>query len=171
MSRRKCSFRHTRLNELSSFVSPYLISSRYSIGDAVMASFSSVRDALLSVAAALRELERRQISCSASSTTPPLQIRVGIHAGSCVVVPLNGVNDYFGQTVNIASRTEAAARAGECLITEVTLNENPGAKDAFEELLSKDYIMPTSIGGTDLTLKGIEGSVRARGFRIKRQDE
>lgn len=139
------------------------------IGDAVMASFTSARDALLCVAAALREMERKRISCPTSRA--PVQIRVGVHAGPCVVVPLNGINDYFGQTVNIAARTEGAARAGECLVTESTLREDPSAMAAFDELVAKDYIVATSIGSTDLTLKGVVGSVRARGFRVKRQDE
>lgn len=139
------------------------------IGDTVMTSFTSSRDALYSVAAALREFEARRISCPTSNA--PLQVRVGVHEGPCVVVPLNGMNDYFGQTVNIAARTEGAARAGECLVTEATLQNDPRAMATFEELMTKDYIVPTSIGGTDLSLKGVAGSVRARGFRIKRNDE
>ena len=42
-----------------------------------------------------------------------LHLKIGIHEGSCLAVTLNDQQDYFGQTVNIASRVQglAASRA------------------------------------------------------------
>jgi len=37
-----------------------------------------------------------------------LRLKIGIHEGSCLAVTLNGQQDYFGQTVNIASRARAS---------------------------------------------------------------
>jgi len=36
-----------------------------------------------------------------------LRLKMGIHEGSCLAVTLNAQQDYFGQTVNIASRVQA----------------------------------------------------------------
>ena len=68
------------------------------IGDAVMASFSSSEAAVEAVAEALDQLA---IHCINPATGAPLEMRVGIHSGTTVAVSLNGVNDYFGQTVNM----------------------------------------------------------------------
>jgi class 3 adenylate cyclase len=38
-------------------------------------------------------------------------------------VTANGVLDYFGQTVNVAARLEAAARAGEIVMAEALADE------------------------------------------------
>ena len=44
-------------------------------------------------------------------------VRVGIHQGPCVAVTANERLDYFGTTVNIASRVEHEARGGEVAAT------------------------------------------------------
>lgn len=75
------------------------------IGDAVMATFPTPDRAL---AAALRmretmdELNRR-------SNTADLLLKIGIHEGPCLAVNLNERQDYFGQTVNVASRVQGLA--------------------------------------------------------------
>ena len=112
----------------------------------------------------------------------PLQIRVGIHCGPAIVVPVNGVNDFFGQTVNIASRVEAAAKASECFITEDVLKSDPDSRNAYYEIVSSSYSRRGSGGSdaqpgtgkqvfvstseTELHLKGVKEVVKARGFRL-----
>ena len=44
-------------------------------------------------------------------------MRVGIHQGPCVAVTANDRLDYFGTTVNIASRVEHEAQGGEVAAT------------------------------------------------------
>jgi class 3 adenylate cyclase len=40
-----------------------------------------------------------------------LLLKIGIHEGPCLAVSLNERQDYFGQTVNIASRVQGLARS------------------------------------------------------------
>jgi len=80
------------------------------IGDAVMAVFVDPRDA---VEAAL--LFARAVA--------PLQLRIGMHRGPCIAMRANDRIDYFGATVNLASRVEHAARAGEILMTSAVADD------------------------------------------------
>ena len=70
------------------------------IGDAVMATFPTPDRA---VAAALRMREAMRDLGS------DLILKIGIHEGPCLAVMLNERQDYFGQTVNIASRVQGLA--------------------------------------------------------------
>jgi class 3 adenylate cyclase len=70
------------------------------IGDAVMATFPTPERA---VAAALRMRE--------AMANKELLLKIGIHEGPCLAVMLNERQDYFGQTVNIASRVQNLADA------------------------------------------------------------
>jgi class 3 adenylate cyclase len=78
-------------------------------GDAVMATFATPDRAM---AAALRMREAMR-SLNAASGGEDLLLKIGIHEGPCLAVVLNDRQDYFGQTVNIASRVQglAASRA------------------------------------------------------------
>jgi class 3 adenylate cyclase len=78
-------------------------------GDAVMATFPTPDRAM---AAALRMREAMR-SLNAENGGADLLLKIGIHEGPCLAVVLNDRQDYFGQTVNIASRVQglAASRA------------------------------------------------------------
>jgi len=137
------------------------------IGDAVMASFSSGRHAIEACAESLYNVPKACKLPDGSS----LEIRIGIHCGSAVVVPLNGVNDYFGQTVNISARVEAAAKASECYITEAVLAD-PDAKAAYEDIIAGKNKSSQKFEATpekQLILKGVKGPVRAQGIRVRRR--
>jgi class 3 adenylate cyclase len=84
------------------------------IGDAVMAAYP---DAALAVGAAL---EMRGAIERFNETQPerPVSLKIGIHHGAAIAVTLNDELDYFGQTVNIASRVQEMADAEEIWITE-----------------------------------------------------
>jgi class 3 adenylate cyclase len=72
------------------------------IGDAVMATFPTPNRA---VAASLRMREAmRQLN--EERKRDDLLLKIGIHEGPCLAVMLNERQDYFGQTVNIASRVQ-----------------------------------------------------------------
>src|SRR5438067_11750992 len=79
------------------------------IGDAVMATFPTPDRAM---AAALRIREAMR-ALNAERGGEDLLLKIGIHEGPCLAVVLNDRQDYFGQTVNIASRVQglAASRA------------------------------------------------------------
>lgn len=131
------------------------------IGDAVMASFTTGKAALTAVSEAMEMLPtigRRP------DNNNYVEIRVGIHSGQATVVPLNGVNDYFGQTANIAARVQSSAKASECFVTETVLDSSEDAREAYNEITGMgSSFKPTPL--TELRLKGVDGKVHARGFR------
>jgi class 3 adenylate cyclase len=75
------------------------------IGDAVMATFDTPDRA---VAAALRMREAMQ-NLNDERGSEDLLLKIGIHEGPCLAVVLNDRQDFFGQTVNIASRVQGLA--------------------------------------------------------------
>jgi class 3 adenylate cyclase len=53
----------------------------------------------------------------------PIVLKLGLHQGSCIAVTAGGVLDYFGATVNVASRLEHACQGGEIVLSEAMLAE------------------------------------------------
>ncbi|WP_224364308.1 adenylate/guanylate cyclase domain-containing protein [Hyalangium versicolor] len=113
------------------------------IGDAVMASFAEPAPALEAATAMTREVRR------VARDGAQLQLKVGLHTGPCIAVELNERLDYFGQTVNVASRVQGVAGADEIAITEPVYTA-PG---------SQDIIRAASLNATRerTLLKGVEG--------------
>jgi adenylate cyclase len=103
------------------------------LGDGVMIFF---RDPGSGVLAALQ-----MVDGIASAGLPPAH--VGLHAGPV----LSQEGDYFGETVNLASRIAAYARPREVLVTQEVVDESFDAGATF-----------TEIGPVEL--KGIPGVVR-----------
>jgi class 3 adenylate cyclase len=75
------------------------------IGDAIMATFPTPDRALT---AALR-MRAAMDHLNAERGGEDLLLKIGIHEGPCLAVMLNDRQDYFGQTVNIASRVQHLA--------------------------------------------------------------
>jgi class 3 adenylate cyclase len=109
------------------------------IGDAVMATFNEPSQA---VAAAI-EMHR----VLRTDDPDPLQLKVGLHLGSCVAVDSNERLDFFGQTVNIAARVQALADGEELVLTEA-VRVSPGVL----ELLAASKLTLTR---EEAQLKGI----------------
>ena len=83
------------------------------IGDAVMATFPTPDRALaaaLRIRSAMRKLNEERGS-------EDLLLKIGIHEGPCLAVTLNDRQDYFGQTVNIASRVQGLATSSSIYAT------------------------------------------------------
>jgi class 3 adenylate cyclase len=79
------------------------------LGDGVMASFSSAREA---IAVALR--------CSELSAESELGLHIGLHAGDVIrEQDPGGQSNVYGGTVNIASRICGLAAPGEVLVSDV----------------------------------------------------
>jgi adenylate cyclase len=96
------------------------------LGDGILASFSTVTDAVF-CASAIQQ---------ACNSTADLKLRIGIHLGEVVFEN----NDVFGDGVNIASRLQALAPVGGIWISEAVYNtivnkKNIEAKFVSEELL------------------------------------
>jgi class 3 adenylate cyclase len=75
------------------------------IGDAVMATFPTP-DRAVAAALRMRDAMRR---LNDERQREDLLLKIGIHEGPCLAVVLNDRQDYFGQTVNIASRVQNLA--------------------------------------------------------------
>jgi class 3 adenylate cyclase len=99
------------------------------IGDAVMATFSAPERALR---AAMRMREAmREINESRGGND--LALNIGLHEGPCLAVMLDDRQDYFGQTVNVASRVQGLADPSAVLATKPIVNSSEVAhlvKDA-----------------------------------------
>src|SRR3982074_1216385 len=97
------------------------------IGDAVMATFETPDRA---IAAAIRMREAMS-DLGAERQHQGLGLKMGIHEGSCLAVTLNGQQDYFGQTVNIAARVQGLAASRSIVVTESVV-ENAHARVLLE---------------------------------------
>ena len=83
------------------------------IGDAVMATFPTP-DRALAAALRMRDAMRR---LNDGRNGNELLLKIGIHEGPCLAVVLNDRQDYFGTTVNIASRVQGLADSRSILAT------------------------------------------------------
>jgi class 3 adenylate cyclase len=91
------------------------------IGDSVMATFSTPASALnaaLRMHGAIRTLDR------------DLGLKIGIHEGPCLAVVLNERQDYFGQTVNIASRVQSVAESRAIFVTQPVVAQSAKVLEA-----------------------------------------
>ncbi len=96
------------------------------IGDAVMATFPTPDRAL---AAALRIREAMR-ALNDERGSEDLVVKIGLHEGPCLAVTLNDRQDYFGQTVNIASRVQGLAVSRTILATGAVVG-HPQASDVL----------------------------------------
>ncbi|PAU93367.1 hypothetical protein CK503_11555 [Aliifodinibius salipaludis] len=122
------------------------------IGDSVMAVFCEPDQALRAY------LRAQQIISNDERFTDDFQLKAGIHHGSCVAVNLNSRIDYFGSTVNIASRFVDYASENELIISQKVF-ENYSLQQMLEESDNGGRIEDMSI-----RLKGFE----KESFSIKR---
>jgi class 3 adenylate cyclase len=105
------------------------------IGDAVMATFPTPDRAL---AAALRMREAMN-KLNQEREREDLLLKIGIHEGPCIAVSLNERQDYFGQTVNIASRVQGLATAQEIFATGGVV-----ADPRTSDLLARSGLVPVA---------------------------
>ena len=116
------------------------------IGDAVMAVFSRPTDAVSAALQIRRDIER----FNRDHGGPGIVLKIGAHCGSSIAVTLNDNLDYFGQTVNVASRVQALAGAGDICISEA-LHTAAGVADLLAGHSVTEFASP---------LRGVEGTAR-----------
>lgn len=114
------------------------------IGDAIMAVFQRPASALKAVIRAQRML------AMPPNNTRPLMLKVGMHAGPCIAVTLNEKLDYFGSTVNAASRLVELSN-GEDVILSASVRHDPEVKAILEHPHT-----PLSISSDATLLKGFD---------------
>ncbi|MGD0812390.1 MAG: DUF5939 domain-containing protein [Verrucomicrobiota bacterium] len=83
------------------------------IGDAVMAVFSRVDEAL----AAVRE-GFQQLSAAQSGSADHLLLKCSLHVGPCLAVNANDKLDFFGTTVNLAARMVECCQGGDLAFSD-----------------------------------------------------
>ena len=104
------------------------------IGDAVMATFSTPDRAL---AAALR-MREEMTRINAERGNEDLLLKIGIHEGPCLAVTLNNSQDYFGRTVNMAARVQGLASSRAIIVTKSIVEDINSAK-----ILESSGLQPT----------------------------
>ncbi len=118
------------------------------IGDAVMATFPTPDRA---IAAALRMRDGMR-KLNSERGQDDILLKIGIHEGPCLAVTLNDRQDYFGQSVNIASRVQNLADA-QAILTTGSVIDDPKAS----AVLAGQGVKPVS---KPAVLRGIEHDVR-----------
>ncbi len=114
------------------------------IGDAIMAVFQYPADAV-------RAFNRAQdYFKNNSSSESPIYLKGGMHVGDCTALTLNNTIDYFGNTVNIASRLVEKASSQELVIS----NEAYRCQKLRNFL--KDKQDKITVSDFDTSLKGFE---------------
>lgn len=113
------------------------------IGDAVMATFATPDRA---IAAAIRMRDAMR-DMNALSGREDLLLKIGMHEGPCIAVSMNERQDYFGQTVNIASRIQGLADPRAIYVSRSIIDDSKASK-----LLSERHLMPAR---HNATLRGI----------------
>ena len=111
------------------------------IGDAVMAAFSTSADAVRAA------LDMREAVDQLNQDRPQRDfiLKIGVHRGAAIAVTLNERLDYFGQTVNIAARVQNVADGDEICMTE----DVHGAPEVAE------IIAPYPVAKSEAALKGV----------------
>jgi class 3 adenylate cyclase len=117
------------------------------IGDAVMATFPAPDRA---VAAAIRMRDGMR-KLNEERQREDLLLKIGIHEGPCIAVSLNERQDYFGQTVNIASRVQGLATSREIFATGSVVRD-----PRTSGLLERSGLAPVS---QSASLRGIANEV------------
>ena len=112
------------------------------IGDAVMATFSTPDRAL---AAALR-MREEMARINTERRNEDLLLKIGIHEGPCLAVRLNDTQDYFGRTVNIAARVQGLASSRAIHVTKSVV-EDPNAAKILETSGLKPTMRRASLRG------------------------
>lgn len=127
------------------------------MGDGVMGIFISGERSLIAALVAHQALDEFNRERGLPGDRR-LALKIGIHVGPTIVVNLNERLDYFGTTVNVASRVSDLARGGETVFTEDLLEE-PGV----EELVARHQVEPfrANVKGINRELTNYRLNMRA----------
>lgn len=117
------------------------------MGDAVMASFIEPFGCIRAAIACLHAFERFRVDAAHGELTG---LKLGLYAGPCYVVTANDAIDYFGQTVNCASRVQHCAETGEIVFEE----------DLWTRLPEEDKKKLRLVDRLEARVKGVEHALR-----------
>ncbi len=111
------------------------------IGDAVMAVFPRP-------APALRAMLTAQTQLASTLGNHPIKLKAGIHYGPCIAVTLNERLDYFGSTINKASRLEGFSTGEDVVISKAVYDDPEVAALLYSGELVGD-LFETQLKGFD----------------------
>ncbi|MBX3223537.1 MAG: SRPBCC family protein [Labilithrix sp.] len=117
------------------------------MGDAIMASFVEPLGGVRAAIACLHAFEQFRVDAANGELTG---IKLGLYAGPCYVVTANDAIDYFGQTVNCASRVQHCAETGEIVFEE----------DVYARLPDEDRANLRLVERVETRVKGVEHALR-----------
>ncbi|TGL25761.1 adenylate/guanylate cyclase domain-containing protein [Leptospira levettii] len=90
------------------------------MGDAIMATFSTPTEGLLAALEMMRRIELMNLEWKKEGYE--IGLKVGLNEGSALAVVNDERLDYFGQSVNIAARVQGLAKSGEVWLSESVWN-------------------------------------------------
>jgi adenylate cyclase len=116
------------------------------MGDAIMAAFLEPEACLRAAIACMRGFEVFRRTHPNGADTG---LKLGLYAGPCYVVTANESIDYFGQTVNCASRVQHLAESGEIVLEEHIFDALPEEDRAQLRVVEK---ISAKVKGVELPL-------------------
>lgn len=145
------------------------------MGDAVMATFASGRDAVQAAVEMQRDWDtfrserfntagRRALGVEHRSKTDfdEVTLKIGIHMGPAIAINNAGKLDYFGTMVNKAARVQAQSQ-GDDVVFSLAVAEDPEVRRFLSSMGLKEEVV-------SVALKGLEGDhilhrIRPKGVR------
>lgn len=116
------------------------------IGDAVMGAFTNQGAAL----EAALECQKTLIDYYLDKPdSEKIEVKIGVHTGTTIIVTLNERLDYFGSTVNMAARIQSMAKPNEVIVSEAVFNTE-GSKKIIVRYTK-------SVGRSKASFKGLAG--------------
>jgi class 3 adenylate cyclase len=131
------------------------------IGDAIMATFTSPDDGLkaaIAMQARMQNFNQRSNQLSGSNSgsgEDQLILKVGVHTGACISVNLNDRSDYFGTTVNTAARVQGLSQGNDIVFTAALKNHTQAIESINHYICEQSSVM----------LKGLSEPIEI--FRLK----
>lgn len=125
------------------------------MGDAVMAAFKDPFACVRAAVRCLRDFEEFRRHHPHGADTG---LKLGMFTGACYVVTANDTIDYFGQTVNCASRVQHLAESGEIVLEESLFERLPqGDREALERV----EVLEARVKGVDAPLRLVRARLAA----------
>ena len=112
------------------------------MGDAIMAAFIEPLQCVRAAIACLHAFETFRVDAANGELTG---LKLGLFSGPCYVVTANEAIDYFGQTVNCASRVQHCAETGELVFEE----------EVWDRLPEEDREKLRLVDRLETTVKGV----------------
>jgi class 3 adenylate cyclase len=133
------------------------------VGDSVMAAFDEPDMAARAAKEAVELTRALDVSEVAHKGIKQLTLRVGCHVGPCIAITnTSGQLDYFGNTVNIASRVESIGEGNDVTLTQF-VSRTSGSRQWLKEI---ERTGRCAISSESVSVKGITGEVRITRIKV-----